>query len=342
MLFSPRIKIKTLAGLCRRSATALEAGIDVRSVWAREAKHATGWTARERFRSVSEAIHRGQSMAAALAATGDFFPLLFRELIEVGEQSGHLSEVFAQLADHYEGRLALRRIFLGAIAWPLIELGLAVLVIGFLIWFIGVIGRGVDPLGFGLVGNRGLLIYIAFLATVGVLFFLVLQAVRRGLVWTRPIQRGVLGLPVLGRALQTVALARLVWALHLTLNTEMDVLRALRLSLRATRNARYTDQITLIDAQITAGSSIHEAFQAAGCFPADFLDALAVGEQSGKLVESMGRLSRLYQDQARTALAALTVVAGFAVYAAIALVIILLIFRLAGFYFRTLNDVLNW
>ena len=81
---------------------------------------------------------------------------------------------------------------------------------------------------------------------------------------------------------------------------------------------------------------------AAGCFPADFLDAVAVGEQSGALVESMGRLSRLYQDQARTALAALNVLAGFAVYAAVAMVIIVLIFRLAGFYFRTLNDVLKW
>ena len=348
MLFSPRIKLRNLAGLCRRSATALGAGIDVRTVWAREAERTArptfGWcpAARGRLRAVSEALHRGESMAEALAATGDFFPPLFRELVAVGEQSGHLSEVFAQLADHYEGRLQLRRVFLGAVAWPMIELAAAVVVLGFLIWIMGVIGHGIDPLGFGLVGNFGLMIYIAFLATVGVLFFLIIEAVRRGLVWTSPIQRAVLRLPVLGRALQTLALARMAWALHLTLNTDMDVRRALRLSLRSTRNARYTDQIKLIEAEIGAGNSIHAAFVAAGCFPADFLDAVAVGEQSGALVESMGRLSRLYQDQARTALAALNVLAGFAVYAVVALVIIVLIFRLAGFYFGTLNDVLKW
>jgi type IV pilus assembly protein PilC len=334
--------MKALAGFCRRSATALGAGIDVRTVLAREAERMPGWAARGRLRAASQSVQRGESMAEALAATGDFFPPLFRELVAVGEQSGHLSEVFAQLADHYEGRLQLRRVFLGAIAWPMLELAGAVVIIGFLIWIMGVIGHGIDPLGFGLVGNTGLMIYVASLATVAVLFFLTLEAVRRGLVWTRPIQRTVLRLPVLGKALQTLALARMAWAMHLTLNTEMDVCRALRLSLRSTRNARYTDQIKLIEKEISAGNSIHAAFSAAGCFPADFLDAVAVGEQSGALVESMGRLSRLYQDQARTALAALNVVAAFAVYVLVAVVIIVLIFRLAGFYFRTLNDVLTW
>jgi type IV pilus assembly protein PilC len=346
MLFSPRMKIKHLASLCRRSGTALAAGIDVRTVWAREAGQTTGRAARERLRTVSEALHRGESMADALAATGEFFPLLFRELVEAGEQSGHLSEVFARLADHYEGQLQFRRIFLGTIAWPLIELSLAVVIIGCLIVALGVIeritGSRVDPLGWGLVGTPGLVKYVVFLGTLGVFFFFVLQAVRRGLVWTRPIQRTVLRLPVLGKALQTVALARLAWVMHLTLNTEMDVRRALRLSLRSTRNARYTDQIKLIEAEVSAGNSIHEALLATGCFPADFLDAVAVGEQSGKLVESMARLSQLYQDQARSALAALSVLAGFAVYAAIALVIIALIFQLAGFVFGVYNDVLHW
>lgn len=345
MLFSPRIKIKPLAGLCRRLATALGAGIDVRTVWAREADRAHGWAARERFRTVNEAVHRGESMAAALAATGDFFPPLLRELIEVGEKGGHLSEVFAQLAEHYEGQLELRRTFLAAIAWPLIELTAAVVIIGCLIAALGVIesitGSRVDPLGLDLVGVPGLIKYAAFLATVGVLFFLILQGIRRGLVWTRPIQRGVLRLPALGKALQTVALARMAWALHLTLNTEMDVHRALRLSLRATRNGRYTDQIEPIEKEITAGNSIYEAFLAAGCFPTDFLDAIAVGEQSGKLVESMGRLSRLYQDQARVALQALNMLGAFGIWVLIALILIFLIFRLFGFYVGTIYDAME-
>ena len=56
----------------------------------------------------------------------------------------------------------------------------------------------------------------------------------------------------------------------------------MRLSLRSTQNARYIDHIPAIEAEISAGNSIHEAFCRAGGYPADFLDMLAVGEQSGK------------------------------------------------------------
>jgi len=41
-MFAPRIRTKPLAELCRRSGMALEAGIDARTVWAREAERARG------------------------------------------------------------------------------------------------------------------------------------------------------------------------------------------------------------------------------------------------------------------------------------------------------------
>ena len=344
MVFSPRIKLKPLADLCQRLATALHAGIDLRTVLARETERASGATKR-RLAVVSEAVNRGETLAEGLAAAGDFFPSLFRELATVGEQTGHHAEVFAQLAEHYRGQLSLRRTFLAAIAWPLVQLGLAVLIVGVLIWAMGLIekmtGTKVDPLGLGLTGNRGLAIYVVFLACVGVPLLLFVKAAQRGLVWVRPLQRVVLRLPWIGRPLQTVALARLAWSMHLTMNAGMEVRRALRISLRSTRNARYTDQIDRIDAAIAEGSSIYEAFYMSGVCPADFLDTLAVGEQSGKIVESMGQLSRQYDQQARAALTTLTMLAGVAVWIVIGAIIVALIFRLFMFYIGTIYDAMD-
>ena len=343
MFGSGPIRTKDLAGLCRRLSTALEAGIDARKVWATEAGRTGGRTTQAKLHGISRAVNRGDCLADALAATGPFFPPMFRQLAEVGEQTGHLAEVFGRLADHYDNQLRLRRMFLSAIAWPLTELGIAVLVVGLLIWIIGMIGQGaetpLDPLGFGLVGNRGLLIYVAFVAGAGLLVFGAIWALRRGLGWARPVQRAVLRLPVLGGALQTLALARLAWSLHLTLNTEIDVRRALRLSLQSTHNARYTDLIDPIDGAIGQGESITDALTMTGKFPPDFLAAVGVGEQTGNLVESMGLLSHQYQERAREALAILTRVAGFAVWAMIAAFIIALIFRLALFYVGTIHDM---
>jgi type II secretory pathway component PulF len=335
-LFAPRTRLKPLAALCRRLAMALPAGIDLRTVWAREATQGRSRAAQQRLQAVSQAIEQGESLSDALARTGDYFPPLFRETVEVGELSGHLPEVFAQLAEHYETQLQLRRDFLASIAWPLIELGLSLGVIGLLIWVLGFLGEAtgtkLDILGFGLVGNAGLAIYLALLATVGTAFWILYRAVSRGLFWTRPLQRGVLRLPVLGSALQTLALARMAWTMFLTLNAGMDVRRALRISLGSTRNARYLDQLERIDAEIAAGNSIYDAFLAAGCFPPEFLDTVQVGEHSGRLVESMGHLSRQYHDQARTAIATLAKLAGIAVWVLVAAFIIAMIFRIFSFY----------
>ena len=337
-MFSPRIGLKPLVGLCRRLSIALGAGIDARTVWAREAERAHG-ALESRLSDISDAANHGESLTVALAATGDYFPAIFREMAEVGEETGHLDAVFAQLADHYEAQLKMRRTFYSAIWWPMTQLVLSLGVIGFAIWIMGVIaamGAKVDILGFGLIGNRGLAIYVMFLGVVGISIALVIRAIARGLVWTRPIQRFVLQIPGVGQPLQTLAISRLAWSMHLTMNTGMDVRRALKLSLRSTHNARYTDQIPTIDAEIMAGNSIHEAFVSAGAYPTDFLDTLAVGEQSGQIVESMGRLAKQYQEQAQAAMAALAVVAGWAVWAVIAAFIIVMIFRGAFFYRDTI------
>jgi type II secretory pathway component PulF len=344
MIFSPRISTAALAQLCRRLSISVEAGIDARTMWAKEAQRAKG-PLRSRLEIISEAVGQGERLRDALQDTGDFFPVLFREMVDVGEQSGHLDAIFAQLAEQCQERLKLRRQFLAVITWPMIELIAAICTIGFLIWIMGVI-RGpnpgpdsIDPLGMGLFGNRGLAIYLAFVFSVAAVVWLTIFAVKRGLAWTRPIQRAVMRIAVLGKALQTLALARLAWSLSATLQSGMEIRRALKLSLASTNNARYTDKIESIDEEIEQGNSIFEAFSQAGCFPPDFLDAIAVGEQSGRLEETMTTLSRQYNEQAQFAIKTLNTVAAFLVWMIIAGIIITMIFRLAFSYLGIINNL---
>lgn len=337
-MFKPQIGVKPLEDLCRRVSTSLEAGVDARTVWKREAERASG-PLRGHLYDISDAVNRGRSVSDALEFTGDYFPAIFREMTQVGEQTGHLDTVFAQLAEHYQAQVTMRRAFLAAIAWPAIQLFIAILVVGFLIFITGMLN--VDILRIGLTGGRGLVIYAVLVGAAAVAIWLVGRAVNRGLVWTRPIQRFALAIPVIGKPLQVMALSRLAWSMYLTMNTGMDVRRALHLSLRSTQNARYIDQIPVIDAEIAAGNSLHDAFVNAGGYPVEFLDTLAVGEQSGKVVESMGRLARQYQDRAKLAMTAIAVATGFAVWAVIAALIILLIFRVFFFYLGALNDAMK-
>lgn len=339
-LFSPQIGLQALLGLCHRLGTLVAAGVDLRSVLEREARQAVG-SLRRHLETASKAVNQGRSFSEALALAGDFFPPLFQQLVEVGENTGELDTVLNQLAEHYRDRLQMRRSFLGSLTWPLVQLGIALFVVGFLIWIMGIIGNGnIDILGFGLIGNRGLMLYLGFLLVVAAAIGILVQSIRRGLFWTRPIQHFVLRIPLIGKPLRTLALARLAWTMRLTFNTGMNVIQAMKLSLQSTQNAFYTDQIPLFESELRKGNSLAETFALAGGYPPDFLHAIEVGERSGWIVETMDALARQYLEQARFVLAQLTSAAGWAVWLLVALFIITLIFRIFSFYLAALGGAL--
>jgi type II secretory pathway component PulF len=334
MFGNSRLGASELGQFCRRLSLSLEAGVDLRKV-----------LAIERFETLRLEVNRGRSFSDAVERTGTFFPPLFREMVQVGEETGNLPEVLRHLAEHYELQVRLRRNFLAAITWPMLQLIAAILIVGFVIWILGVIGgitgQTIDILGLGLVGNRGAAIYFGAVGLVALASTLAIRAAWQGQLWVRPLQQLALRLPVLGPALRTLALSRLAWALHLTLGTGMDLRRAVPLALRGSRDPRFIASSDQIVYDIGRGREVTEALSDAGVFPRDFLDAVEVGERSGRLPEQLGLLSQQYQEQARRALATLTTLAGFGVWLLVATLIILLIFRLFSFYLGTINEALQ-
>jgi type II secretory pathway component PulF len=148
-------------------------------------------------------------------------------------------------------------------------------------------------------------------------------------------------LPGVGRSLEKIALARLAWALHLTMNVEMDLRRVIPLVLRATGSDYYIRHTNQIVADVAAGHPMYAAFAGSGAFPRQFIDALSVAEESGSMVESMERLSQRYEEEAESAVKALAVVIGTLVGLFVMGLIAFMIFRLAGFYFGSINRALE-
>ncbi len=346
MFLSSRIHLKPLTQLCHRLAISTEAGLEDRKIWRDEAERGSA-TQRRHVALVRDALATGDSVTEALPATGKFFPPLFRSMIEVGETGGRLGRTYRRLAEHYDKTLAARRAFLGRLAWPMLQLALALAVVGLLIWVMGLsmINKSaanpqVDMLGFGLIGTPGLIKYVNILILIAIGAMLVFEAVRRGALWTRTLQRQALAIPVIGGALKTLALARFTWALQLVLDTPMDLRRALPLALDASGNDYFARHGPQVAQRIERGSDIHTALSATGAFPVDLLDHIAVGEESGQLVEAMERQSAEYQEKAGLAISILAQLAGYVVWLVVAAFIITMIFRLFSFYTDQINNLL--
>jgi type IV pilus assembly protein PilC len=70
-----------------------------------------------------------------------------------------------------------------------------------------------------------------------------------------------------------------------------------------------------------------------------FLDAVAVGEEAGKIPEQLEIIARQTEEQAQHASTTILKLVGFLVWAAVAIFIICLIFRLAGFYLNAISAI---
>lgn len=322
----------------------MSAGIDVRTFWEMESKRAPA-RYQNAFQSIYQQVSAGDTLAESMEAQGDFFPVMVRELVDVGEKSGRLEQVFDRLAEYYTHLSQLKRTFLSGIAWPMMQLGAAALIIGFLIWFVGEVlpamgGQAVDLLGFGLVGNSGLLVYLAMIA--GIVFFCVMvySVIRRRLFGDLPL-RLILRIPYLGSTLETMALARLTWTLSMCLESGVDAKQSMRQALRSSHLPPYLAVSRKVEDLIQAGDQFHEALRNAGEFPDEFLNMLETAEISGALSESMLLLSEEYSRRAESATRVLVTFATYAIWGAVATVIVILIFKLAMFYIGILQGALR-
>ena len=336
-----RIRLRPLAALCHRLAISTKAGIKDLKFWESESERGSR-THRRIAKQIHEDLTIGFSVGDAIKNSGNYFPMLFRQMVVVGEQSGQGIRIYQRLSDHYERSLRIRREFLSKLLWPGFQLGISICVVGLLIWIMGMIpaagGKKTDILGFGLVGTKGLIVYLNILIVVGIGILLFVEMSRRGVLWTRTLQRLALKVPILGNSLKTLALARFTWSFQLLLNSGMDLRKCIPFALDASGNDYYARLGPPIVTRIQEGQSLTNSFATTGAFPAELIDGLSVGEESGSLVEVLDRLATDYQDRAGRALATLTQLASYAIWLLITVFIILVIARLYSFYFDAINS----
>lgn len=339
MPFSARLPLQSLIELCRALRHNLSAGINIRKVFRQLAERGPA-PARPVVRRIGDAIERGESLASALAEERAAFPPLFLSLAKVGEQTGQLPEVLGELEKYYLLQQKLGRTFRARSMLPLIQLGLAFLVIALLITVLGWISAtrgGSAPTVFGFSGGvGGLLFLLAGFGTVAALF---------GAYWvvTRTLQQKeafdalALRLPAVGPCLEALALARFALALHLTMETGMSLPKAVRLSLAATGNASFEARADVVVKAVKGGSDLTTALARSGLFREDFLNMVAVGEEGGRVPEILRHQAEYYHEEAERRLLVVIRLLSGGVWLAYALFMIVAIFRIASLYLGALG-----
>ena len=340
MLFSRRIGAKTLGAMCRRIGSSVEAGLDILTILDREAK--TGPAAhREKMAQIRKSISQGDSLADAVGQQGTYFPKQFQLMVDVGERTGRLELIFFKLADYYDRLHRMKGIFIAAILWPGIQFVVALAVIGLVIWLPSWLGLGdTDILGFGLVGTKGLILYglviVGFFACIGALISLV----RRGFL-AKQVSQLLMRVPGIGPTFRMMAQLRFSRSLGLAIESGMDAWNSVGLAFQSAEAPVFAQHAESCKKAVRSGNEIHATLRDTGVFDQGMIDAVQVGEDTGKLAESLEVHAKQLDGKVDMALQGMAVIAGIGVWIAIGAFIIFMIFRLASFYFGIIDDALN-
>lgn len=291
---------------------------------------------------IVDELRKGSDVSTAMDEQGAF-PELMVDMVRVADQTGSLPEVLKALADHYDNLVRLRRTFLGAIAFPIVQLVAAILIVAFLIWILGMIassngGTPFDVLGLGLTGTVGALTWLGGCFGVAVAGLVTYLFLVKGLKGRAFVHSALLQVPVIGGCLRSFAMARFSWAFALTQQAGMSIHPSLEASLKATGNGAFVNAIPMVDAIISAGEDLSFALSETHLFPEEYLELVRVGEATGTVPETLERLSPQLEEQARRSLSAMTAVLAWIIWGMVAMLIIFFIFRIALMYVGMLND----
>lgn len=339
------MKLKAVANFCRRMGVGLQAGVDILRVLDTETRSGDP-RHRAVMRAVVDDVRQGCTLSKAMFNAKGHFPPLLIQMIHASELGGRMDSTFLYMANYYDDLQQTRSFFVQRITWPVIQLVLAIGVIGLAILIQGLLARSpsgptYDATSLGLTGINGFFIYIGVVGGTVIVFASLLFGIWKN--WFnchRVLMPLVQRIPGLGTALVTLGLSRLSMTMSMLLNAGIDARRSLKQAFLSTGNHYYISGMERALQSVERGESFGDALDAAAVFPADFLDAVRLGELSGTETESLDHLAWEYRERAKSALNFIATFASVAIWIFVMGLIAFMIIRLAMQYINMIYSLI--
>lgn len=311
--FMNRIKTKELAVLSRQFATLIQAGVPIIQCL----DILTGQIEQKNLKRVMQEIYKdvevGMSFSEALERHEDTFPQLYSRMVNAGEVGGILDVVMNRLADHYERENEMKTKVRSAMVYPLVVLGLAIVILIFLLTFVvPVFSQLFTSMGGQLpLPTRMVIAASHFVTDFWYLLVTLILVIVIGVTSYIKTPKGrfqfhnmQLHIPVLGKLLVKTEVARLCRTLGSLMKSGVPLMEALRVVERIVSNQIIADKMTEARLKVREGIRLSEPLQESGVFPRIMTQMLVVGEETGTMDEMLEKIAHFYDKESENSLAA--------------------------------------
>ncbi len=263
------------------------------------------------MRRLYEALDTGRELSSAMRDHPTVFSQYYVSMVQIGEMTGRLTEIFPRLHDYLEFDASMRNQVASALRYPKFVIFTMVFAIAVITTFVipefaKVFAKSAVELP---LITRGLLSLSAFVMSY---WFMLLGACGVVLVGTRRFKTSKEGryswdkmklrIPIAGDIINKGTMARFARSYALAFRSGVPVSQALAVVARTVDNAYIASAIEQLRSGVERGESMSRTAAISGVFMPRVLQMIKIGEETGEMDRLMDEIAGMYEREVEYAL----------------------------------------
>jgi type IV pilus assembly protein PilC len=258
------------------------------------------------YESIKKDLVKGKSFSASLQEKKHFTKYEYIS-IRMGEESGKLNLVCKELSRYFSGKIRQRKQIKGALVYPSLVLGTALLVLTFMLkyvvpMFVQIFNQNkvelpaITRIIIRISENFSVFLYGGFFI---IAFFIGLRMWQGKKDWYRNLAaRILLKTPFFGPLYHNIYLARLCYSMQLLLSSKALLTDAIDLVTQMVGFYPFEQSLKKIKSEIVKGKSLNQSLAQFDVYPGRMVSLLKVGEEVNQLENVFGKLGAQFADEA--------------------------------------------
>ncbi len=309
------VKDKDLAIYTRQFSTMVDAGLPIAQCLSILSEQSDSKTLREVTGRIAREVEGGATLAESFRKYPKVFDDLFTNMLQVGESGGVLDVVLQRLSGYIEKAAKLKSKVKGAMVYPVTIIGVAMLVIIFMMIFvIPTFAKMFQGLGADLPLPTKIVMFISEFTQRYIIFMVLaivgtIYAIKRYYAsdqGSKVIDAFLLKIPVIGMLIRKVAVARFTRTLGTLISSGVPILEGLLITARSAGNRVVEREVMGARTAVTSGRTLSDPLRGSTVFPPMVVHMISVGENTGALDQMLSKIADFYDDEVDTAVNALT------------------------------------
>lgn len=304
--FSPKVNQDELYMFCRQMYSLTKAGIPIITAVSKLAETTRDKYLQKILSNVIEDLNRGRMLYLAFSQHPEVFTPFFVNLINVGENTGRLDEVFMHLANYLELQIDTKNKIKSALRYPVMVLAasfIALMIINVFVipvfskMFANFQGTLPLPTRMLIASSNFILSYwyiLLFIAMIG-LFLLrrYIKTPQGAIAWSELQLR----IPIIGNLVERIIYVRFARLYALVLRSGITAVNGLELVAGTLGNPYVEQKVKSVADVIVRGNTIGQALTKAQFFSPLVIQMVVIGEESGNIDGMLDEAADYYQRE---------------------------------------------